>query len=142
MAGIAGDGSSKDICKAVNCGPSLALISVEEPGVGGMVGQGILLITYIRQSADDASGGSWSRAAEADDSSPIKAGFTEGQGRIKGAEDQELDDETKTGSLTTTEGRKQVGRRGKYKGGMKQNKGKSTDTRRVLKIGQERGGES
>jgi hypothetical protein len=41
MAGIAGGGSSKDICKAPNCGPSLALISVDDPGVGGIVGRGI-----------------------------------------------------------------------------------------------------
>jgi len=38
----AGGGSSNDICKAENCDPSLLRISVEEAGVGGCSGRGIV----------------------------------------------------------------------------------------------------
>ena len=38
----AGGGSSNDICKAENCEPSLLGISVEEAGVGGCSGRGIV----------------------------------------------------------------------------------------------------
>lgn len=38
----AGGGSSKCICREENCEPSLLLISVEEAGVGGCSGRGIM----------------------------------------------------------------------------------------------------
>jgi hypothetical protein len=38
----AGGGSSKDICRDENCDPSFPLISVEEAGVGGCSGRGIV----------------------------------------------------------------------------------------------------
>lgn len=41
MPATAGGGSSKDICRE-NCEPSLLLISVEEAGVGGCSGRGIM----------------------------------------------------------------------------------------------------
>lgn len=43
MGATAGGGSSKDICRAENCDPSLPLISVEEAGVGRASGRGIAI---------------------------------------------------------------------------------------------------
>jgi hypothetical protein len=42
IPGTAGGGSSKDICKEETCDPSRPLISVDEAGVGGCCGGGIV----------------------------------------------------------------------------------------------------
>lgn len=44
IAVTAGGGSSNDICKEENREPSFPLISVDDAGVGGSAGRGILLI--------------------------------------------------------------------------------------------------
>lgn len=42
MSATAGGGSSKDVCNEESCEPSLLLISVEDAGVGGCSGRGIM----------------------------------------------------------------------------------------------------
>lgn len=64
----AGGGSSKDMWEATKAEPSRLLRSVDEAGVGGRVGRGILRDISAQDAwRQELSQGSWSRAREGDE---------------------------------------------------------------------------